>query len=376
MAQRDYYEILGVDRTAEEGEIKKAFRRLAMKYHPDRNPDNPEAEQNFKEAKEAYDVLSNAQKRATYDRYGHAGLGGASAGGGASPFGDFSDVFSEMFGDIFGAASGRGGRQRYKGSDLRVVVDIDLEEAVGGTGKEVEIPTKVVCPDCHGSCCAKGRAPSRCHVCDGIGQVRMQQGIFAVQQTCPKCRGSGVEITDPCLSCDGSGRISEVRKIKVEIPAGIDSGDRLRLQGKGEAGLQGGEAGDLYVEVQVRAHPIFRREGDDLHSDVPISYGTVCLGGDVEVPTLSGTLNLHIPHGTQSGRVFRLRQKGVRSLRGGHVGDLLCHVKIETPVDLTPEQKDLIMSLEKSLGHDSNRHSPNTHSWMGNVKRFFERFTV
>ena len=378
MSKRDYYEILGVARNAPEAEIKKAYRRLAMKYHPDRNTGDTGAESKFKEAKEAYEVLSDTHKRATYDQFGHAGVeASAAAGGRAGGFnpGDaFGDIFGDMFGDIFGAGR-RGGRgQRvYRGADLRYELELDLEQAVFGDAVSIRIPTLVRCDICEGSGAKKGSKPQSCSTCGGQGQVRMQQGFFSIQQTCPRCHGSGSVISDPCSNCNGQGRVKEQRKLSVKVPAGVDSGDRIRLAGEGEAGPMGGPSGDLYVEIVVRPHPVFNREGADLICEVPVSLLSAALGGELEVPTLDGRVVLKIPPETQTGRVLRLRSKGVKPVRGGAPGDLLCRIVVETPVNLTRDQKDLLRKLNASLQSDGSRHSPRERNWLDNVKHFFER---
>ncbi len=368
----DYYEVLSVARNASEAELKKAYRRLAMKYHPDRNPDDAEAEARFKEVKEAYEVLSDPQKRAAYDQFGHAGVdpsqGAGGFGGGAS---SFSDIFGDVFGDIFGG--GGGGRQRvYRGSDLQYNLELTLEEAVFGIEKVIDIPRMDVCDGCGGSGAAPGSSPTTCSTCGGAGQVRMQQGFFSVQQTCPTCRGSGQEIRDPCPKCHGEGRMRVHKKLEVKIPAGVDTGDRIRLGGEGEAGINGGPAGDLYVQVVVREHKIFTRDGDDLHCEVPISFATATLGGELEVPTLDGRVKLKIPPETQTGKLFRMRGKGVKPVRGGPVGDLICRVRIETPVNLNKEQKALLRQFADSLEAGGTRHSPQEHGWLDGVKGFFD----
>ena len=377
MAQRDYYEILGVKKDASEAEIKKAYRRLAMKHHPDRNPDNKDAENHFKEAKEAYEILSDSQKRAAYDQFGHAGVQGQGAGGHGGFGGGadaFSDIFGDMFGDIFGGGR-RGGRgQRvYRGADLRYDLALDLEQAVFGDTVTVRVPTLVRCDVCEGSGAKKGSKPQTCQTCAGQGQVRMQQGFFSIQQPCPRCHGSGTVITDPCSKCHGQGRVEERKTLSVKVPAGVDSGDRIRLAGEGEAGPQGGPAGDLYVEINVRPHPIFQRDGADLACEIPLPFATATLGGEIEVPTLNGRVTLKIPAETQTGKVFRLRGKGVKPVRGGAVGDLLCRIEIETPVHLTREQKELLKQFDASLRAQGARHSPREGSWLEGVKRFFER---
>jgi len=373
MSKRDYYVVLGVERNATEVELKKAFKRLAMKYHPDRNPDDTEAEEKFKEAKEAYEVLSDAQKRAAYDQFGHAGVdagmgaGGPGGAGGAS----FSDIFGDVFGDIFGGGS-RGGQQRARrGADLRYHLELTLEEAVRGTTVKIRVPTSVACSRCGGSGAKKGTSPTTCTTCGGVGQVRMQQGFFSLQQTCPQCRGSGQIIKDPCPVCHGQGRVEEQKTLSVKVPAGVDNGDRIRLAGEGEAGDRGAPPGDLYVQISVKEHPIFVREDNDLYCEVPISFVTAALGGELEVPTLDGRVKLKIPPETQSGRLFKLRGKGVKSVRGGQVGDLLCRVLIETPVNLNQKQKDLLREFESTMS-GSSTHRPKEHSWLDGVKKFFE----
>jgi len=376
MSKRDYYEILGVEKNASEAEIKKAFKRMAMKYHPDRNPDNKEAEEHFKEAKEAYDVLTDAQKRSAYDQFGHAGVDASAGMGGAGGFGggaSFSDIFGDVFGDIFGGGRARGGGSRaYRGDDLQYNLELSLEDAVRGTSVDIRIPTHMSCDECGGTGAKKGTTPATCPTCGGVGQVRMQQGFFSLQQTCPRCHGSGKIITDPCGKCHGQGRVQKHKTLAVKIPAGIDSGDRIRLSGEGEAGEHGGPAGDLYVQVAVRPHAIFERDGQDLYCEVPINMVTAALGGELEVPTLDGRVKLKIPAETQSGKQFRLRGKGVRSVRGGHIGDLLCRVQVETPVNLTKRQKELLEELNQSLKQDGVQHSPRSASWLDGVKKFFE----
>lgn len=369
MAKRDYYEILELERTASEAEIKKAYRRLAMKFHPDRNPGDAAAEESFKEAKEAYEVLSDPQKRSAYDQFGHAGLDGGRGGG--NPGDVFGDIFGEVFGDIFGGGR-RGGQQVFRGADLRYELELTLEQAVFGHNAEIEIATLAECETCTGSGAAKGTTPTRCGTCGGVGQVRSQQGFFSVQQTCPRCKGRGKIIDQPCDSCYGQGRVRRARTLQVKIPAGVDTGDRIRLTGEGEAGRNGGPPGDLYVEVAVSKHPIFEREGADLSCEVPIGFTTAVLGGEIEVPTLGGHARLKIPGETQSGKVFRLRDKGVRPVRGGPTGDLYCRVVVETPVNLTSEQKDILRKFEATLKKDPKRHNPREDSWLSGVKKFFE----
>ena len=374
MSKRDYYEILCVSKDVNDGELKKAYRRLAMKFHPDRNQDNPEAEEKFKEAKEAYDVLSDPQKRAAYDQFGHAGVdssagGGAGFGGGGA---GFSDIFGDVFGDIFGG--GGGGRNRaYRGSDLRYNLELSLEDAVAGTTVKIKIPVLASCKTCGGSGAKKGSSPTTCATCGGTGQVRIQQGFFSVQQTCPHCHGQGKTISDPCNTCHGQGRVEERKTLSVKVPPGVDNGDRIRLGGEGEAGQNGGPAGDLYVQISVKPHPIFERDGRNLRCQVPISVATAALGGELEVPTLTGKVKLKVPAETQTGKLFRIKGKGVTPVRGGATGDLICQVVVETPVKLTARQKELLKELDESMTGDSgHKHNPQNRSWMDGVKRFFE----
>ena len=378
MAKRDYYEVLGVAKNADEAEIKKAYKRLAMKYHPDRNPDNKDAEEKFKEAKEAYEILTDGQKRAAYDQYGHAGVD-PSMGAGRGPGGpggpSFSDIFGDVFGDIFGG--GRGGAQRgpQRGADLRYNMELTLEEAVSGVSKQIRIPTLIHCKTCDGSGAKKGTKPSTCSHCGGVGQVRMQQGFFAIQQTCPICHGTGQVIKDPCPDCDGHGRIEQYKTLSVKIPAGVDNGDRIRLAGEGEAGAPGAPNGDLYVQVHVREHAIFTRDGDNLYCEMPISFATAALGGELEVPTLDGRVKLKIPEETQTGKMFRLRGKGVAPMRGGATGDLLCRVIVETPVNLNARQKELLREFEGTMAETPEKFSPKAKTWFDGVKKFFEDLT-
>ena len=375
MAKRDFYEVLGVEKGASQPDLKKAFRKLAMKYHPDRNPDDKEAEAKFKEINEAYEVLSDEQKRAAYDRFGHAGVdpsagGGGFGGGGAGP--NFADIFGDVFGDIFGQGQGRGGARNNRGADLRYTLELDLEDAVKGTTVEIRIPTLVECETCHGSGAKAGTSPTNCTTCGGVGQIRMQQGFFSVQQTCPACRGSGKIIKDPCGDCHGQGRKEKKKTLSVKIPAGVDTGDRIRLAGEGEAGANGGPAGDLYVQVAVREHSLFRREGKDLYTEVPISFVDAALGGELDVPTLDGRVKLKIPAETQTGKMFRLRGKGVTPVRGRSAGDFLCRVIIETPVSLTKHQKDILKEFNESIENEDHRQSPRKQSWFEGVKKFFD----
>ncbi len=375
MAKRDYYEVLGVSRNASEAELKKAYRRLAMKFHPDRNAgdDSTEAELKFKEVKEAYEVLNDAQKRAAYDQFGHAGVD-PSMGGGGGGFGGaggFSDIFGDVFGDIFGGA--RGGSRVNRGADLRYNLELSLEDAVSGTTVQIRVPTLVACKACKGSGAKPGTSPVACTTCGGRGQVRIQQGFFSLQQTCPTCRGKGSMVEDPCHVCHGQGRVQEHKTLSVKVPPGVDTGDRIRLAGEGEGGENGGPAGDLYVQVNVKPHPIFSREDNHLFCEVPISFVIAALGGDLEVPTLDGKVKLKIPPGSQSGKLFRVRGKGVSPVRGGPQGDLLCRVNVETPVNLTERQKALLQEFEDSVQEGGETHNPHSSTWLDSVKKFFEK---
>ena len=376
MSKRDYYEILGVSRDVSEAELKKAYRRLAMKYHPDRNEGDESAADQFKEAKEAFEVLKDAKKRAAYDQFGHAGVDSQMGGGGFGQGADINDIFGDVFGDIFGGGRGRGGSRVYRGDDLQYNLEVSLEDAVNGIETQIRVPTKVTCDACDGNGSKRGTSPSECSTCHGVGQVRMQQGFFSVQQTCPACRGKGKVITDPCPKCRGQGRMNKEKTLSVKIPPGIDTGDKIRLSGEGEASENGGPSGDLYVAIMVKEHDIFQRDNADLLCTVPINFATATIGGELEVPTLSGKVMLKIPPGTQTEKIFRLRGKGVKPVRGGSVGDLLCKVRIETPVNLSREQKDLLMSFHDTIsGDESQKHSPQAHSWLGGVKRFFEELS-
>lgn len=368
MAKRDFYEILGVNRDASNEDIKKAYRKLAMKHHPDRNPDNPKSEGLFKEAKEAYEILSDEQKRAAYDQYGHAGVDPQARGGGGGS--GFGDTFSDIFGDIFG--SGGGSRSNvYRGADLRYNLEITLEDAAHGTETRIRIPTMAECEACDGSGAKKGTQPKTCPTCAGHGQVRMQQGFFSVQQACPKCHGTGRYIPDPCSTCHGAGRIKQHKTLSVKIPAGVDEGDRIRLSGEGEAGVNGGPTGDLYVQIHLKPHAVFQREHDDLHCEMPVSFTTAALGGEIKVPTLDGAAHLKIPAGSQTGKAFRLRGKGVKGVRSHAHGDLLCHVVIETPVSLTERQKELLQEFEEISQGNDGRNNPKAQGWLDRVKEFF-----
>jgi len=377
MSKRDYYEVLGVSKNASEAELKKAYRRAAQKHHPDRNPDDKQSEENFKECKEAWEVLSDSRKRAAYDQFGHAGVDpsmGAGGGYGSAGAGGFSDIFGDVFGDIFGGG-GRGagaGQRVYRGSDLRYNLELSLENAVAGTTVKIRVPTLVQCGECSGSGAKKGSSPTTCTTCGGHGQVRMQQGFFSLQQTCPHCHGSGTIITDPCQQCHGKGRVQERKTLSVKVPAGVDTGDRIRLAGEGEAGENGGPPGDLYVQIQVKDHPIFTREESHLYCEVPISFVTAALGGELEIPTLNGRVSLKIPPETQSGKMFRVRGKGVKQVRGGPAGDLICKVHVETPVKLNRKQKDLLQEFASEVEEGGSHHSPQASSWLDGVKKFFD----
>lgn len=379
MSKRDYYEILGVDKSVSEKDLKKAYRRVAMKFHPDRNPDDKTAEAKFKEANEAYEILSDPQKRAAYDNYGHAGVdqnGGFGGGGGFGGEG-FSDAFGDIFGDIFGGG-GRRSRGPAPGNDLQYNLDLDLEQAVKGAEIKIEIPTLVHCDTCDGSGAKKDSKVNTCTTCNGMGQVRMQQGFFAVQQACPHCQGKGKIIADPCNTCHGQGVKKERKTLNVKVPPGVDNGDRIRLSGEGEASPEGGPTGDLYVSISVRPHRLFQREGRNLHCEVPISFADAALGGELEVPTLDGKVKLKIPSETQSGKMFRLRGKGVKPVRGGMVGDMLCRVMVETPVNLTKKQKELLKELQQTLDEDNDKHqhNPKKKSWFDGVKNFFDDMSL
>ncbi len=367
MAKKDYYEVLGVNRDASEDDFKKSYRKLAMKFHPDRNPDNPKAEEQFKEAKEAYEILSDANKRAAYDQYGHAGVDPSAAAG--AGMGGFADAFGDIFGDIFGGGGGRS--NVYRGADLRYNLEIALEDAARGTETKIRIPTLEECATCHGSGAKPGTQPVKCTTCDGRGQVRMQQGFFSIQQTCPKCHGSCKVVESPCATCRGAGRLKQHKTLSVKIPAGVDEGDRIRLSGEGEAGVNGGPAGDLYVVIHLKAHAVFQRDHNDLHCEMPISFTTAALGGDIKIPTLDGYAKIKIPEETQSGKVFRLRGKGIKGVRSSTHGDLMCHVVVETPVNLTARQRELLNELEAINDKDAGRHNPRAKSWMDKVKEFF-----
>ena len=372
MSKRDCYEVLGLSRDASEKEVKKAYKRLAMKYHPDRTKGDDALEEKFKEVKEAYEILSDPQKKAAFDQYGHDGVNQQGQGGGGFGGGGFDDIF----GDIFGGGRRGGGQQRaQQGSDLRYNMELTLEEAVKGISKEIQIPTLVHCEQCNGSGAKKGTDSKTCGTCHGQGQVQMRQGFFAVQQTCPTCHGTGQIISDPCNSCHGQGRVEKTKTLSVKIPAGVDTGDRIRLSGEGEAGAHGAPAGDLYVQVSVREHPIFVREANNLYCEVPIGFTTAALGGEIEVPTLDGRAKLKIPPESQTGKMFRMRGKGVKSVRSGAVGDLICKVVIETPVNLNERQRELLEELEQTMGKDGSKNRPKEKGFFDGVKKFFDDLT-
>jgi molecular chaperone DnaJ len=378
MAKRDYYTVLGLNRDASEEDIKKAYRKLAMKHHPDRSPDDKHAEDKFKEAKEAYEILTDTRKRAAYDQFGHAGVdpsvgfGAAGARGGAEGFGGFADAFGDIFGEIFGQ-QGRGGRGNgmFRGADLRYNLDLSLEEAARGAEVKIRIPTMETCETCHGSGAKPGTEPKTCAMCHGRGEVRVSQGFFSLQQTCPTCHGTGKVVPDPCVTCHGAGRLKKHKTLSVKIPPGVDKDDRIRLSGEGEGGMNGGPPGDLYVVVNLKPHAVFQREGADLHCEMPISFATAALGGEIDIPTLDGHAKIKIPQETQTGQVFRLRNKGIRPVRGSVQGDLYCHVAIETPVKLTSRQRELLRELETINQQDPGAHNPRAKSFFDKVRDFF-----
>ncbi len=370
MAKRDYYDVLGVNRDCAEDDLKKAYRKLAMKWHPDRNPDNPKAEEHFKEAKEAYEVLCDPQKRAAYDQFGHAGVDPHAAAGAGAGAG-FGDIFSDIFGEIFGG--GRGGRSTvFRGADLRYNLEITLEQAAHGFDTRIRIPSMAACESCKGTGARPGTHTATCPSCRGAGQVRVSQGPFSIAQTCPRCHGSGSVIPSPCTVCAGVGRIKVQKTLSVKIPAGVDEGDRVRLSGEGEPGVNGGPSGDLYVQVHIKPHAVFTRDHDDLHCEMPISITTAALGGDISIPTLDGSAKIRVPAETQTGKVFRLRAKGIKGVRSAGPGDLFCHVVVETPVSLTERQRQLLREFEQLSSEDNARHHPRAKGWFDKVKEFFE----
>jgi molecular chaperone DnaJ len=374
MAKRDYYEVLGVPKNASDEEIKKAYRKHAMKHHPDRNQGDASkaAEEKFKESKEAYEMLSDAQKRAAYDQYGHAGVDPNMRGGpGAEGFGGFAEAFGDIFGDMFGQQRGRGGRQVYRGSDLSYAMEITLEEAAHGKEAQIRIPSWDACGVCHGTGAKPGTQVKTCATCSGSGAVQMRQGFFSVQQTCPTCRGAGKVIPEPCHACHGQGKIKQQKTLEVKIPGGIDGGMRIRSAGNGEPGSNGGPPGDLYIEIRLKKHDIFERDGDDLHCSVPINIVTAALGGEIDVPTLAGKAAIDIPEGTQTGKQFRLRGKGIKGVRSSYPGDLYCHIAVETPVKLNEHQRKLLRELEETFKEAAGKHSPNGDSWTDRLKNLF-----
>lgn len=373
MSKRDYYEVLGVARDASDDDLKKAYRRCAMKYHPDRNPGDKGAEEAFKECKEAYETLSDSSRRRMYDAHGHAAFEHGMGGGGGPGYADMGDIFGDILGNIFGGAAG--GRGPRRGADIGYVMELSLEEAVGGIEKQIEVPTLDECEACDGSGSSDGKLET-CGTCQGRGQVRFQRGIFSMQQGCPHCGGRGKTIASPCGECRGHGRVERTKTLQVKIPAGVDNGDRIRLAGEGEAGPAGAPAGDLYVDIRVREHEIFQRDGDDLHCEVPIRISQAALGDTIRVPTLEGEVELRIPVETQTGKMFRLRGKGVRSVRSRQPGDLYCRVVVETPVNLTVEQRELLEQFEATFsGEGARRHSPRSSTFLDGVKGFWERMT-
>ena len=377
MAKRDYYTVLGVNRDASEDDIKKSYRKLAMKHHPDRNQGDKAAEEKFKEAKEAYEILADAKKRAAYDQFGHAGVdpsagfGAGARGAGPEGFGGFADAFGDIFGEIFGQGRGGGGNGVFRGADLRYNLELTLEEAARGTEARIRIPAMEGCETCHGSGAKPGTSSKPCPSCQGRGQVRVSQGFFSIQQTCPQCHGTGKYVPDPCATCGGAGRVRKHKTLSVKIPAGVDQDDRIRLSGEGEAGVNGGPPGDLYVVVQLKPHAVFQREGADLYCEMPISFATAALGGEIEIPTLDGHAKVKIPPETQTGQVFRLRNKGIRPVRGSVTGDLYCHVALETPVKLTSRQKEILREFESINQEDPEAHSPKQKTFFDKLKAFF-----
>ena len=377
MAKRDYYTVLGVNRDASEEDIKKSYRKLAMKHHPDRNPDDKGSEEKFKEAKEAYEILTDAKKRAAYDQFGHAGVdpaagfGAGARGAGPEGFGGFADAFGDIFGEIFGQGRGGRGSGVFRGADLRYNLELSLEEAARGTEARIRIPTMEACETCHGSGAKPGTQSKQCPSCHGRGEVRVSQGFFSIQQTCPQCHGTGKYVADPCATCSGAGRVRKHKTLSVKIPAGVDQDDRIRLSGEGEAGVNGGPTGDLYVVVQLKPHSVFQREGADLHCEMPISFATAALGGEIEIPTLDGHAKVKVPAETQTGQVFRLKNKGIRPVRGSVTGDLYCHVAVETPVKLAARQKEILRELEAINQQDPEAHSPKQKTFFDKLKAFF-----
>ena len=378
MAKRDYYEVLGLAKNAAEEEIKKAYRKLAMKHHPDRNQGDgaKKSEEHFKEVKEAYEMLSDPKKRAAYDQYGHAGVDpNVGARGGADGMGGgFAEAFGDIFGDIFNSGGQRrgGGQQVFRGSDLSYAMEITLEEAANGKESQIRIPSWENCETCKGGGAKPGTSPKVCTTCNGAGTVHMRQGFFSIQQTCPHCHGSGKIIPEPCLTCAGQGKLKKNKTLEVKIPPGINEGMRIRSTGNGEPGTNGGPSGDLYIEIRIKQHEIFERDGDDLHCTVPVGLTSAALGGGIEVPTLGGKAEIELPEGTQHGKTFRLRGKGIKGVRASYPGDLYCHVSVETPIKLTEHQRKLLKELDESFRKSGDRHSPNSKSWSDRVKDLFK----
>ena len=379
MAKRDYYDVLGIPKNGTDEDIKKAYRKLAMKHHPDRNQGDgaKKSEEKFKEAKEAYEMLSDPQKRAAYDQHGHAGVDPnmGARGPGGEGMGGFAEAFGDIFGDIFGGAAAggrRGGQQIYRGSDLSYAMEISLEEAALGKETQIRIPSWEQCDTCHGSGAKPGTSVKTCTTCSGAGTVQMRQGFFAIQQACPQCRGNGKIIPEPCTVCSGQGKLKKTKTLEVKIPAGIGEGMRIRSAGNGEPGTNGGPPGDLYIELRVKAHEVFERDGDDLHCTVPVGMTTATLGGNIEVPTLNGKAEIDLPESTQSGKTFRLRGKGIKGVRSSYPGDLYCHISVETPVRITEHQRKLLKELDESFKKSGDRHSPNAKSWTDRVKDIFK----
>jgi len=381
--KQDYYDVLGIHKGASDDEIKKAYRKMAMKYHPDRNAGNKSAEEHFKSVQQAYEVLSNPQKRQVYDAYGHEGVDAARGYGGGGNYhhsqqnANFDDLFGNIFGDIFGSSRGGGNSfdrqsQSKKGADLRYFADLSLEDAIHGSNITIKLNVPVACKLCNGSGVKDGAKTSACNTCHGQGQVRMQQGFFSIQQTCPSCGGAGSIIVDYCKQCRGNGRVEESKTLSVKIPSGVDNGDKIRLAGEGEAGFRGGKSGDLYVQIRVKEHPVFKREGNNLHCHVPIGFSLAALGGEIDIPTFTGSVKLKIPSETQSGKIFRLRGKGVATVRKDLPGDLFCEISVETPVNLSKEQKELLQKFEDSLKNSNNKHNPITQSWVQMIANLFK----
>jgi molecular chaperone DnaJ len=374
MEKRCYYETLGVSRNAKPEELKKAFRAHAMKWHPDRNPGNKEAEQRFKEINEAYDVLKDEAKRAAYDRFGHAAFenGGPRHNGGGFSEGSFADIFDDLFSEFMGGGrrTGRGGNMKSRGADLRYDMEITLEDAHRGREATITIPTSVTCGECDGSGAAEGAEPMVCRTCDGRGKVRSQQGFFMIERTCPSCHGAGQTISNPCRPCSGTGRVRKERTLQVRIPAGVDEGTRIRLAGEGEAGLRGGPNGDLYIFLTIKPHKLFKRDGPHIYCRVPLPMVTAALGGDIEVPTIDGgRAKVSVPAGTQTGRQFRLRSKGMNTLNGQGRGDMVVEMAVETPVNLTKKQKELLRAFEAEGGEDT---SPDSKGFFSRVREFWD----